>query len=110
MERTTAKHRFHSTIDLVEWSTSGHSSKPLKSRLTTKVRSSKGKKSDNIDILKAKPKDPLDSDSAFEKKSSESTKVRSSTDKAKGSDRSKQGVANAKISSALHISVTIVMR
>jgi hypothetical protein len=106
-ERKTVKHRFHSTIALVESSTSDHYSKPHKSSLVMKSRSSKAHKSDNIDILEAKPKSskdpsrPLDSDLTFEKKSSQSTKVRSSTDKAKGSDRSKQEVANAKVSSSL---------
>jgi hypothetical protein len=103
----SAKHRSHSTTDLVEMSTSGHSSKPLKSSLATKPRSSKVKKSDYIDILNAKPKSskkvlrPLDSNSAFEKKSSQPTKVRSSTDKAKRSDRSKQELASGKVSSSV---------
>jgi hypothetical protein len=102
-ERKTVKYRSHSTIDLGESSTSGHHSKPLKSSLATKSRSSKVKKSDYIDILNAKPKSskdpfrPLDSDSAFEKKSNQLTKVRS-TDKSKRSDRSKQELANGKVS------------
>lgn len=85
----TSKRRSHSPTDLPESSTSGRSSKPLKSSLATKSRSSKVKKADYIDILNAKPKSskdasrPLDSDSAFENKSSHSTKARSSTDKAK---------------------------
>jgi hypothetical protein len=36
-ERKTVKHRFHSTIGLVEWSTSGHYCKPLKSSLAREV-------------------------------------------------------------------------
>jgi hypothetical protein len=104
----TAKHRSHSTTNLVVSSTSGHSSKPLKSSLATKSRSSKVKKADYIDILNAKPKSsrnalrPLDSNSAFEKKSGQSTKVRSSTDKAKRSGRGKQELANGKVSSKRH--------
>jgi hypothetical protein len=100
-EPKTAKHRSHSTTDLVESSTSGPSAKPLKSSLAKKSRSSKVKKSDYIDILNAKPKSSKDPfrplDSAFEK----STKVRSSTDKAKRSDRSRQELSNGKGSSGI---------
>jgi hypothetical protein len=43
----------------------------------------------------------LDSNSALEKKSSQSAKVRSSTDKAKRSDRSKHELANGKVSTSV---------